>query len=715
MQVSAVHNNISFGRALTPKEMKEYKEVRDKAKTLTGQTGKSIFIVHDACLPQSDGKNTGLGHVSSKDSQEFFSYMKDYIGFNTVEFLPQGQVPKYDKFYCAYSSDALSLGNHEINPELLTTEEFGNILTKDEYKEIVKSNVSPNKETIANYKNVMDDFSPQDNALRKAYGRFKNLDPQSKLRKDYETFVSKNNDWLEPKGIYKVLSRKNGGKQFAEWANETDRRLYDDTFDEGMRKKRINQVLTDSKDEIGFYKFKQFLADSHLAIGRKKLNDMGLKLTGDCEINFSKDEVWANPKAFKKDHKVGVSDWGAPCLEYDNIKDPNSPSAKLLKRKVQLCAQRYDGIRFDVGWAYVMPRVFEPGGKTDVQPLGDDVLSFIENSVKEVKGKDYDLNNLMYEFEGGDVFKPNSGELIDPVKNRVKIYGSTYMHENSYDMWGSNDAFIRRGWNPDKFVIGIGNHDPQPLRQIANNVPDDAMGNVVQYHKHDAIYPLSKILKIDAQKLENPVEFAKAKWAEPMMAKNNMMFYMDVFGREERFDMQDKNLEVTPEKNFAYKIPKNYKEEYHKAIQEGYGFNVMDSLEKVFKAKALDKSHPKLYEKIVKYRDILNQEGFEPPKLKTSNRFLKPAIIAISTLGAIGVCTAYYLKSRKNGINPKPQTKSATTPISATVSASSSATTPATLTTSKPLESAASVTATTTTPSTTATKPAPAKDANNLH
>ncbi len=86
------------------------------------------------------------------------------------------------------------------------------------------------------------------------------------------------------------------------------------------------------------------------------------------------------------------------------------------------------------------------------------------------------------------------------------------------------------------------------------------------------------------------MEYAKAKWAEPMTAKNNMMFYMDVFGREERFNMHGQNTTVHPEKNFAYKIPENYKEVYHKAVQEGYGFNIMDSLEKVFKAKGLDRT-----------------------------------------------------------------------------------------------------------------------------
>ncbi len=83
---------------------------------------------------------------------------------------------------------------------------------------------------------------------------------------------------------------------------------------------------------------------------------------------------------------------------------------------------------------------------------------------------------------------------------------------------------------------------------------------------------------------------------------------MDVFGREERFDMQGFNSTKHPEKNYGYKVPTKYEKAYHKGIQEGFGFNIMDSLERIFKAKGNDKAHPDLYQKIVKFRDILNEK-----------------------------------------------------------------------------------------------------------
>lgn len=621
MKVSAV-NNISFGRRLTQQETQEFEQVQKEAKQLVGQTGKSIFIVHDACLPQSASRNTGVSNLAAKESQEFFKFMKPLLGFNIVEVLPQGQVAnsKGSGLYCAYSGTALSLGNHQIDPELLTTEEFGRILKPEEYQKIVHANVKPDKETIANYDNVMSYQGEQNKMLKIAHERFLALDENSPLKQKYNHYIQENSYWLDiPRSF--------------------------------------------EKDQE-FFRFRQFLADEHLRIGKEALNKEGVRLCGDCLIGFSADEIAAYPKAFKQDYYIGDRTWDLRALDYDALQDPTSDAAKLLKTKVQLFAKRYDMIRFDVGWAYLNPRLaHESGNHTYTQYMGDTVLKFIENAVKEVKGEDFDLRNLIYEFEGGDIFKPNSPELMDEVKQRTKIFGSTHMHERDGDLWGSNDAFIRRGWDPDYLVFGVGNHDPQPLRQIAHNMPDTSMEDL-RPHKYDAIPPLSRILGIPEHILADPIEFAKAKWAEPMMARHNEMFYMDVLGREERFDMQNLNRVNDParnlsaHRNYAYKIPADYKSAYHSAVEEGYGFNIMDSLEKIFKVKKLNESHPELFAKIVKFKDILLEKSAEiieevttPQEVKTIAKKSKAPWIIAGAVTLTGVGTALGIQHSKKTKN----------------------------------------------------------------
>lgn len=626
MRVSNIASQAVFKRALTKDELNEYKKVLSEAKKITGQTGKSIFIMPSSCLPQAKELNTGVGHIASKKAQEYFKFMHDYLGCNVIEDLPIGQTKSQKGFYSAYKSSALGLGNHQICPELLLTKEYEHLLTKKDLAEIIKANTSMEKDSIVNFKNVMDADGAQNQVLKKAFTRFKKLDETSDLIARYKKFVKENNDWLE-------FSR----------TNETD---------------------------LEFYKFKQFLAEEHFYKGKAEINKIGIKYAGDCQIGFSSDEVRAFPEAFKKNHYIGMPEWGLPALNYETILDETSASHKLLKRKIQLNAKRYDIIRFDVAWAYVTPIVTPKGENAILEKnrkyMNDSLLKLIEKWVIEVKGPDFDLKNLIYEFDAGsNEFKAFDGDkLIKPLQGRVKIYGSTYMHNYDGDKWGYNRAFLERGWSPDEFIIGVGNHDPQPLRQIANNIPEKIrvfdkktrqFVIIEEYHKQDAIRPLSEELKISKTKLQNPVEFARAKFAEPMMAKNNQYFYQDVFGRIERFDMQGFNTIEHPEKNYGRKIPENFQKAYFSALEEGFGFNVMDSLDKVFKAKGYDKKHPDLYNKIVKFSNILKektpQEAEKLPKPK--NKLIK-ILAGFASLGLL-IGGLYYNKNKDNKTLPKLQ------------------------------------------------------------
>lgn len=608
---SRFHSNVNFGRNLREEEIADYSKTLRQGKSLVGQTGNHILIVPDTCLPQSLHSNTGVGNISSKDAQEFFKYMKLYLGIDTIETLPQGEYYPYKNLYCAYTGTALSLGKYQINPELLATNEFENLLTREEVASLVQANNISDKETRVNFKNVFEDDGNFDTLLKKAYNRFNKLDANHPLKQEFSAYVSENNDWLEPKVLYSILGKEHKSYKYEQWPSELDKNLFNSDWDFNTRDTRIKELKNAHSEDFEFYNFKQFMADKHLAYGKQQLNDIGLQLKGDCLINFSTDERWANPKAFKTDYYVGDPKWKLFALDFETIADKSSPASKLLQRKVGLFARRYDSIRFDVGWSYVRPKLTNKDKTHSYNPyMGDTILNQIEETVKSVKGQDYNLNNLAYEFEadGKDfpIFKPGSADLIDPLKTRTKIYGSTYMHDYSFcDRWGAYNIFTDIfKWAPDNLVYGIGNHDPQPLRQIAKGIADKTQeGSPV--HKYGAVEVLSRFFNVSQDFLQNPVEFAKAKWAETMQAKNLQMFYMDVFGREERFDMQCFNTTVHPEKNYAYKIPTDYKTAYQNALSEGFGFNPMDALEKLFKKNGLDKTQPELYAKIVKYRDIL--------------------------------------------------------------------------------------------------------------
>lgn len=624
MRINSVRTNVNFGRNLTSNEVKEYSDVLKQGKQLVGQTGHSIFIMPSSCLPQTKEFNTGIGHLSSDISLDYLKYMKTYLGFNVVEDLPAGQIPPTHNYHCAYKGSALALGNQQINPELLIKEEFGKILTKEDIMEIAKSNAAFNKDTISNFQNVMNNDGMQNTILKKAYENFKKLPENSSLKSDFGKYIKENEFWLNFERSY--------------------------------------------EPDLEFFKFKQFLADTHLKYAKDRLNKEGLKLCGDCLINFSKDEVKAFPNAFIKDGYIGASDWRTAALDFNNILNPNSDAHKLLKTKVQLFAKRYDMIRFDAAWLYISPTIKTSGSETRVD-LGSKLLDQIETWVKEVKGNDYDLKNLIYEFEAGakDFKAFENNQLVEPIRNRMKVHSSQYMHSDGLDRWGTRDAFIAKGFTPDTLVLGATNHDSQPLKQVAKGIPNEVQKGIFINHKTGAIKALSEALNIPEISLENPVEFAKAKWADPMQARNMMMFYNDILGNEECFDLHwKKNTEAMSYRNYALKVPTDYATAYQKGIQSGFGFNPMDSLEKLFIKKGLDKSNPDLFAKIVKFKNIL----YDPKEIITSppkNKGIALPII-FAGVGVLAIAAAYKFLKNKNHTeenltqNTKEITNTTTTP-----------------------------------------------------
>lgn len=563
MLVSRINPGLSFGRALHANEIEEYKKTLSEGKNLVGQTGNSTFIMPSTSMPQSAAKNTGVANLVSDESIKYLTDMRTYLGYDVVEDLPINQFKGNH-----YNGSALSLGDQNINPELLTTDEYGSILTKEEVDEIVKANNAETKETLANFDNVIGNESAQGKTLKKAYERFSALDEKSELKQRYNKFVTDNAE-------------------------------------------RLN-IKRESEPDADFFKFKQFLAEEHHAKGVQKLHDNGLKYCRDIAFNFDDDEVRAFPNAFKQDHYMGAPSWKIPSLNFDTILDESSDSHKLLKMKIQYAAKNADMIRLDAAWNYVTP-VVTPKDETKIldnnrKALQKGLVDQIEKWVKEVKGEDFDVKkNIFYEFEAGaNEFSAFwDGKLIPGVKDRVNLYQTTYMN----DGWGSNEAFQARGWSSDELSVGVGNHDTQPLRQIANGVEDTVNGN--QIHKNASINPLSRILKIDGETLQNPAEFAKAKWAEIMTGKNNHFFFGDVFGMADRFN-EHNNQSAT---SFRRKVSVNYMDNYLNSLKEGFGFNIMDALAKAFKAKGLDESNSDLYNRIVKFSNILADREEENVKL----------------------------------------------------------------------------------------------------
>ncbi|MCM1010774.1 MAG: 4-alpha-glucanotransferase [Fusobacterium sp.] len=643
--------NIAFKRRLTNDEERELRTLNAQAKEVLGNTGNSVLIVHDACLPQAPARNTGVANILGQDSEEFFDFAKTYFGVNTIEVLPQGEAGRVHKngLVCAYGNSALGLNDSLINPEILTEAKWRHIMLPEEFEAIVAANNAVDKATTVQYDKINGQNSVFQKQLRNSFDRFMVLDKNDDLRIEFEKYKAENADWLEPKVVYDVIKRQNGGREFDRWDSSLDKNLYNPRYPETQRNERINDVLSSNKRDAEFFRFKQFVAEKHLQLGREKLNKQGLKLFGDMPIGFAREEIWANPEAFLQDCHVASNDWKAPCLNYPTLTDENSAASRLLKRKAALNARRYDGIRFDASWLYIMPKMVDNNSQT-IRRLyfGGDVLKMMEDEIRRVQGDKFSMQNLIHEFKASrdDFSIFNQGDIMPEVASRVTIFES----ENLGHSWGNNDYYSKTlGLAGDSYILGVGDHTAQPLRQIAEGMPDLVAHSIGLVRKEEQIPVLAHIFNDTVENLSHPAEFIRSKFADTMSAKHNFVFFMDALGNMSRFDSQRLNRR----ENYAFKVPSDFKTKFHQALQKGHALNLPDILARAFEKEGLCEQHAELYKKLCKFAAILREKDVanvseNVKKTSKGGGWKTAGIIGLSLVALVALGMAFGKRSKQS-------------------------------------------------------------------
>lgn len=611
MRVNSL-TKINFQRRLRPNEEADFSAVLKQGKEKIGNTGHSMLIIPSASLPQQT--HTGVGNLLDNEALKFFDFAKQYFGINYVQLLPEGNFRHHNNIYLPYSGSALDLGPQLINFDLLTTKEYGKLITKSDIKTV--SNTNEYKRI--SFENIIPRQSSGQSLLEKAFYELQKADTpeKKKLLQEIESYAQTNKEWLEPKSIYEALSAKYQNRDIKSW-NDFDKNLYNtEVIPINKRNETINNIKnSELGKECKFYEFKQFLAEKHLTEAKNKLNQKGIKLSGDMLIGFSADEVWSNPKAFTPNTSIG---WGIPALNFE------TPEAeKLLRDKVNKFAQRYDGIRLDASWTYVsQPNINLAKNVKTKKEYGSKILDIIDDEIKKVKSKDFNFENIMHEFVAGDEdFKLfDNGQIKSYCQKRTKIQTSNHLGHD-YGTAYSNKKNIN---NP--YILGVSNHDSKPLFLEYQDI--------TKRKKQTKI--LADILKIPEEKIDSYSKFSQIKLAEPMMSKNNMIFFTDALNILERY--KDNNIRS---EDYRLKVLNNYQDDYFKSLEKGEGLNIMDALDKAFVAEGLDKKEPELYKKIVKYKKIL-----QSPEKKSPNKWI--SLIVIGSIFALTTLIYIINKNKKS-------------------------------------------------------------------
>lgn len=602
MNIGVVNSGMSFGRALTTKETKEYTKVQAQAQKELG-LDKTIATVFDFSVP-TEKHDTGIGTSFSDDAQKMAGMLKTMCGVNGIQLQPQGQISNYVR--SPYSGTGFSLGEHIIDLTKLTDKKYGNLLSEDDLNSPYMNRVK--KHDSVDYDNVFGKDG-QKAMLEKAYKNFTELPKTSALKKDFEKFKKENVYWLEKDALFDAAAQANGSENIYDWS-ERDRNIF--ASKEGD-KARISELKT-VEDENGNNvveksEFVQFIADKQQKQSKAEFNKQGIDIYGDCQIGFSQKDYWAHKSAFSDEYEFGCdigdgkySCW-SPAIDFNKI---DGDAGELLYNKFDKFFKRYDGVRIDAAWQLINPTVCKPqkqNGHDVFDGSGNKLGDRVSNMPKVADDGKHILNNIILKAADNNkvsrdkVFLELLGGNSWDSLNAAKGTGASLIHITRYggNDWGRVKYYESRGenryqnMNPGDYIIGPGTHDDDSLIEQAQNA-----GGRTGYLSHD--------LKLDKGVLDrSPAERSSAIVAELFTTKNRFATLPDILGSERRI-----NTPNTIDGNWSYRAGQDYEKEYHTNLSKGRGFNVPDAMSKALKAK---QGVSALTEQLDKFANILRENG----------------------------------------------------------------------------------------------------------
>lgn len=641
--INNVNHLPSFGDAYSTKQEKAFlRLMKDIKKDQGYQNGINVAKFYAPSLPIDTEHDTGIGKLTSKEAEEYYKFIKVYAGANASKFAPIGQMTDKSEFsderqyVGAYNRSALSIGEDNINLFDLASKKYGNILSKEDAYKVVnqhKNLLQRLSEKLSTVVHKLVDFEttlgwqnqenyPVNKVLHKAFDNFKyDKNPNENLvalREEFEEFKNQK----EPVDYDDIYTRLALFPHLKDWPwSKVDFFIGFDS-DPKIRAEKMPQYEAykeQYKDEIEFYKFKQFLGHKTMQNAKEIANKEGIEFFGDCPIGFSWPEKQMFPDAFVPNAEVG---WGHPALKYYDIaNNENSAAHKLFRAKVAHHLNLFDGIRFDVGWQYMNPKLeYKSQHRVEHHDMGNQITDLIEQIAWEIKGDDFDQRKIMYEADANyDDFGIQKDDIIQKLK-RIKglaILSTEEENNDDYNIGWGNAAYLKEnlGYHDDDMLLGTSTHDKDGMYACAFNKGkmEEQIGALMRIFKlrpEDGVQDGWKLLKGD--NLNSPDHLRKymtGRLAETTTVKNNFVQLYDLLGKEDKMDYHTGGNGQNADRDYKNRLNQNYISEYHQRIQKGEIGTMIGAQKFRMEHDGTRERNPELYERVQKFDAYLRHPG----------------------------------------------------------------------------------------------------------
>jgi 4-alpha-glucanotransferase len=332
-----------------------------------------LFAIHDVSFPSDPDEDLGRGSPATRAAGRLFAYVRG-LGFTGVQLGPQGQTSRVNASPYDGTIFSRHLGNIGVDGfhglvDARTVERWlvpagGNARNAHA---VDASHALVDEAYRALERGAQPELRGRFEAFRRAHGLTApgdtgSVDAPGRLP-----------SWLESDALYAAISEERGGAGYRDWpARDRDLWLTGD-------RERRTELLARHAHAIDRYAFGQFLVHEQHARVR---TSCALPLYGDLQVGYSEPDTWRHAAAFLRGYLMGAppsrtnpegQPWGYPVLDPAQYA---GAARDLVVARARKALGDYDSLRIDHPHGLICPWVYRSDTGNDAQAVRDGARLF---------------------------------------------------------------------------------------------------------------------------------------------------------------------------------------------------------------------------------------------------------------------------------------------------------------------------------------------------
>jgi 4-alpha-glucanotransferase len=532
-----------------------------------------LLAIHDTSFPSDPDEDIGRGSPATKAAQRLFAFAQD-LGFTGIQLGPQGQTSRSNPSPYDGTIFSRHIGNISINSfrnggpfeGLLRPSQIENALIDGGKRARHHHAYDASHNFVASAHEALQRGARQDIAARMA------------------EFSQANFSWLLSDALHWAICT-DSGSGFRAWP-ERDRDLW--IWNDA---KRLRELLDKYEREVDQYILGQLFAHEEHARVRRICK---LQLYGDMQVGYSDADAWRYADVFLPGYLMGAppsrtnpegQPWGYPVLDPEGYA---GPARALVVARAQKAFAEYDGLRIDHPHGLVCPWVYRTGTGNDAQAVRDGARLFESPDLADhpqlaryavARAEQINRERPRYHDDWvkglDDEQIARYATLIDAIVDAAEHNGrarsdlscevlstmptplACVLARHGLGRWrvtqkanldDPSDVYRTENVAREDWVM-LGNHDTAPMFAV---IEGWSAAQREKWARHLA----ARLRLAEPQKLASDRFLASAMLAELFVsrAENVSIFFADLFGLEERFNVPG----LVDDKNWTLRLPHDF-------------------------------------------------------------------------------------------------------------------------------------------------------------